>query len=221
MIVRNPRLRLGDRLGMLSVIGKSSRTTTTKNMRWIFKCDCGATTDKSAGDARRMRHCGCKTVRSGRRTKFGFRMLDVPEYPVWRRMLRRCYNKNCFEYKNYGGRGIRVCDQWLINFKQFFQDMGSRPTPLHCIERLDNNGNYEPSNCAWSDRVSQNNNKRDNIVIELDGERMTIAEWSRKIGVSLKTLHSRHYKGLSPEQILSKKVKRIGRWHRKGATDVG
>lgn len=87
-------------------------------------------------------------------------MSNTPEYKAWFEMKRRCYNKNRKGYKNYGGRGIKVCDRWLESFENFYEDMGDRPSPNHSLDRIDVNGNYEPSNCKWSDRTEQNYNQR-------------------------------------------------------------
>ena len=82
------------------------------------------------------------------------------ERHIWRAMIYRCTNSKTINFKYYGGSGIKVCDRWLSNFDTFFKDMGKRPSPKHSIDRIDNKGNYEPSNCKWSTRKEQNNNKR-------------------------------------------------------------
>lgn len=80
---------------------------------------------------------------------------------IWRAMKSRCYNpKNMKDYKNWGGRGIQICDEWLNDFEEFKKYVGERPTPKHTIDRIDNEGNYEPGNVKWSTRTEQNNNKR-------------------------------------------------------------
>lgn len=87
-------------------------------------------------------------------------MNGTPEYLAWQNMKARCYKKNCSGYTNYGGRGIEVCDQWRNSFSAFYAYMGKRPTPKHSIDRLDNDGNYEPSNCHWATRLEQQRNRR-------------------------------------------------------------
>lgn len=96
--------------------------------------------------------------------KHGESELDIksPEYEAWSHMMSRCYNPNSKDYRNYGARGIVVCDSWVKNLVNFIDDIGRRPTPKHTLGRKDNNGNYEPSNCEWQTRTKQARNRRTN-----------------------------------------------------------
>lgn len=118
---------------------------------------------------------------------------ETPEYSVWLDIKRRCYNENTIGYKNYGGRGIAVCDRWLHSFKDFYEDMGKRPKGDYSIERNDVNGNYEPSNCRWATRLEQANNKRNNRWVTIDGVTKTLGGWSIASGLPMSTLRGRYY----------------------------
>jgi len=107
-----------------------------------------------------------------------------PEYHCWRAMLARCNNPNATGYSNYGGRGIRVCPQWLTDFRTFVADVGPRPSMDHSIDRIDNDGHYEPSNVKWSTTEEQNRHKRSLIYITINGETACLAEWARRNGLS-------------------------------------
>ena len=88
------------------------------------------------------------------------------EYQAWSDMLQRCYNPNCKDYKNYGGRGITVCDRWLHSYENFLKDMGRAPGKGYSIDRINNNGNYDPGNCRWATSSQQNSNKRSKAEME-------------------------------------------------------
>lgn len=120
-------------------------------------------------------------------------MSHTLEYKSWESMKERCLNKNHKSYPKYGGRGIKVCSRWSgkNGFKNFFEDMGKRPSSKHSIDRIDVNGNYDLENCRWSSIEEQANNRTNNTFLTCDGTTMTIAQWARKVNVSEKTLHSR------------------------------
>lgn len=113
-------------------------------------------------------------------------------YSIWKHITQRCLNKNNPSYKNYGGRGITICERWK-DYANFFADMGDCPEGMS-IDRIDNNGNYEPSNCRWADKKTQANNTRTNIFIKHDGETLTIKQWSEKLSIPYLTLYQRIFK---------------------------
>lgn len=121
-------------------------------------------------------------------TKHGYYGTNI--YRVWIRMNSRCNNPNDKAYSWYGERGIKVCDRWS-DFALWMEDMGERPTPKHTLERIDVNGNYEPSNCKWATMKEQGNNRRDNIVIRFNGETKTQMQWAEQLGISHSALSKR------------------------------
>lgn len=121
-----------------------------------------------------------------------------PEYKAWDAMKQRCFNQKCKAYKNYGGRGISVCDNWLA-FDNFIADMGYKPSPKHSLDRIDNHKGYEPENCKWATRHEQNSNRRNNIVIN----GITLNEFAKLHNINFSTLAYRyHTMGLRDNDLL-------------------
>ncbi len=181
---------------------------------WTCRCQCGTIKDVYGSSLKNgaSKTCGCGIVAATirRSTKHGMACrgrLKV-EYQTWSGMKDRCRNKNHAEYPIYGGRGIVVCERWLNSFGNFFADMGPRPSPRHSIDRIDNDGNYEPTNCRWATPIEQANNKRNNRMLSLDGETRTLPDWARLLGVSSHVLHQRLHRGWSVERTLRTKVKK-------------
>ena len=125
------------------------------------------------------------------------------EYSIWSGMRARCYNEKNPTYQRYGARGVRVCPEWRENFLNFLRDMGRRPSPDHSLDRINNNGNYEPGNCKWSTRQEQCRNRRSSRLITLGSVTKTQAEWSDETGISQGTIYSRLKNGWSPERALT------------------
>lgn len=125
-------------------------------------------------------------------------------------MIQRCENKKSKDYKDYGGRGIVVCDEWRYSFKTFLHDMGVKPSIYHSLERIDVNGNYYKSNCKWATNLEQANNKRNSKRLEYNGINITVSEWARKIGMHRGSLQNRIDKKWPIEMILSTKLFKPG-----------
>lgn len=131
-----------------------------------------------------------------------FRLL--PEYKSWVCMKQRCYNPNSSQFSIYGARGIKVCQRWLDSFENFLEDMGSKPDKCYTIDRIDVNGNYEPSNCKWSTKIEQGNNRRDNRWIIYKGKQYTISNFARLFNVEPNNVFADFRRGLTEEQVISK-----------------
>lgn len=117
------------------------------------------------------------------------------EYWVWAALIQRCTNPHAKGYPNYGGRGVSVCARWRDSYDAFLEDMGRRPSPGHCIDRIDNDGPYSPENCRWATRLEQNRNRRGRRLIELAGERVCLAVAAERLGLTYETARKRLNRG--------------------------
>ena len=150
----------GQRFGRLLV---TARAASRHGARFHCICDCGSQVVARASNLRGgyTRSCGCLKYEetSKRRRKHGHSVPETSEYRTWKSLKGRCNNPNDKAFHNYGDRGITICDRWRNSFENFFADMGPRPPNLS-LERIDNDGNYEPGNCVWDTRRKQNRNQR-------------------------------------------------------------
>lgn len=128
-------------------------------------------------------------------------MLETPTYRSWKSMNARCNCQSNKDFHKYGGRGISVCDRWK-DFKSFYEDMGDRPDGM-TIDRIDVNGNYEPSNCRWASPKTQGRNTRSNVIIEFNGKAQCIADWAEEVGIERKTLEYRMRSGWEASRALT------------------
>lgn len=149
----------GKTFNRLTVISCAAR----KPVRWNCRCICGGLvvvkTEWLASN--NTKSCGCLNIETRKTALLRHGRTHTTEHVIWRGMRRRCENINCHAYKNYGGRGISVCERWQT-FENFFADMGPRPSSLYSLDRVDNDGNYEPGNCRWATRIQQIRNRRSN-----------------------------------------------------------
>lgn len=134
----------------------------------------------------------------------------TPPYRVWVDLRRRCNDARRPDFYRYGGRGIKVCERWSV-FANFLADMGEKPGPEYSIERIDNDGNYEPSNCKWSTAAEQSNNRRSNQLISFRGQTKTITEFATQHGLKPGTLLGRIKSNWDVELALTKAPRNWGR----------
>lgn len=182
--------------------------------RWIFRCDCGNETESSIGAVRAgyIKSCGCLIGEANRARLLKHGYKGTPTYLSWQNAKARCYNPKNKRFSDYGGRGITMCDRWRENFEAFLEDMGERPDG-DSIDRIDNNGNYEPGNCRWASKGQQNGNVRGRLRIEYEGQSYSIKEFSRLMGVDFANLYYRVRKaGQDPVQAV--KALQSGKWKR-------
>ncbi len=200
MSKRNPNARgtprqpiIGKRFGSLYVLAYIG------NSQWFCRCDCGkyTATPRAYGLINgTTTTCGC-----GKGEKNGSH--KHPEYRIWMGMKNRCYDPQSDVFNYYGGRGIKVCDRWLKSFSAFLGDMGKRPSPKHQINRINNDGDYEPSNCEWVLQSVNMRNTRTTRFLTHDGITLPLIEWAEKLHILPTTIRMRLSKGWSITDTLT------------------
>lgn len=180
----------GKVFGRLTVVRYLGVNRTGKASWWV-RCECGKEKRVDASNLTRKNHptrsCGCWMKEQIRAAIQTHGMSHHPAYAVWRSMVDRCRLPTHQAWKNYGGRGIRVCPRWE-NFESFWSDMRDTYVSGLCLERKDNEKGYSPENCCWASYTAQNSNRRDNRMIHTPWGRITLKEASRKSGIGYTTL---------------------------------
>lgn len=187
----------GQRFGRLVIIsfGKKGRRV----IHALCQCDCGNFCAPVVSNMRRgtTTSCGCfrseQKAEIGRAAKTTHGLSRVPLYSVWRGMMHRCYDASHIHYHRYGGRGINVCDKWKIP-KFFIEDMSPTYSKGLTLDRIDNDGPYEPGNCRWATPEQQNSNKSNNVYFTHDGQTLTISQWGRMWNVTRSAAGKRIHK---------------------------
>jgi hypothetical protein len=150
---------------------------------WGCLCSCGKETVVQGKHLRTGHTTSCGHVHRLRFSRKTHGQSHTTEYRIWSGILTRCYNQRSRPYRNYGGRGITVCDSWRASFGSFLADVGERPSRAHSIDRINNDGPYSPENCRWATKVEQCNNTRYNRRLTFRGETKTLTEWCRLLGL--------------------------------------
>lgn len=189
---------------------------------WLFQCQCGKTTTMTTGNFRSgtVFSCGCLQIETaGEQTKT-HGLSNTPEYHIWSTLKQRITNSKCKDYPNYGGRGIKLYPNWNDSFTTFIADMGQRPGEGYSIERIDNDGDYTPSNCHWATAIEQANNKSNSLLVEYQGKLKTVAQIAREANVSYEMLRRRIHRGQTASYAILKMTPNQPtqryRWKRRG-----
>ena len=192
-------------------------TNMSGKTAWECKCDCGNITFVTTSNltCNRIRSCGCLKIKQLLERSTTHNQRHTVLYSVWRGLRQRCNNPKHASYHNYGGRGITVCEEWDKSFQAFYdwsyangystENQKDEKLKL-TIDRIDNNGNYEPSNCRWVDRKTQTRNMRTTRFITFNGQNKSVSEWCEIYGIKLQTFNTRIRNGWSIEEALTKPI---------------
>lgn len=185
----------GDAIGDWTVLREAEpaiRKDGNTRRRMLCRCKCGTEKIVLQQNLKIGRSTGCGCEQAAKTSNFHTRhgMSHSPIYRTWSAMKSRCLSPNNTHFKHYGGRGITVCDRWLV-FENFLADMGERPTPKSEIDRIDANGHYEPGNVRWSNRRQQNRNRRDTRYITMNGETLALPDWCDRLNLHYPTIEGR------------------------------
>lgn len=198
--------------GRLVVTRFAGYTQTRPEALWHCLCICNTSVIVRAASllsSRPTQSCGCLQKEAATTTRHGHarRGKRTPEHRAWTAMLQRCTNPKNKVYQHYGDRGIAVCSEWF-NFEQFLTDMGPRPTQKHTLERKDNNGAYDKTNCIWATHSQQCRNTRRTHFITFQEETLCLADWAKRLGISVKTLANRIRRGWTIERAFIQSIQK-------------
>lgn len=206
----SPQLIRGSRNNLLRdltgwVSGKLTVVEATHERKhgqvvWRCLCECGNTFLSPSMQLahRKVKSCGC-IPRGAQPTH---RLSGSPEYGTWYMMIFRCHNPESNSFKNYGAKGINVCDRWRAAFANFLADMGPRPSSIHTLDRKDNSRGYEPENCVWATRAEQSRNTSRNVSMEIDGKLWCRKDIAEAMGMDESLLRTRMKQGMTLEQAI-------------------
>lgn len=208
----------GKKFGRLLVLERIENKTYkcgASTVQYLCECECGSKTIVLAYRLRRgtTKSCGCLRRDMGKESLFKHGHGGERIYRIWVHMRERCEKPNVREYEHYGGRGITVCDEWKNNFEPFYEwAITHGYEESLTIDRIDTNGNYEPSNCRWSTKKAQANNRRNNRFLTYNGQCKNVTQWAEEKGINPNTLFTQLERGWSVERALEV-TKTNGRLH--------
>lgn len=192
---------LGARVGRWTVVDRAEG----RGGSWLCVCECGTRRVVLGARLRRgrSRSCGClkNDLTVARFSTHGASRRGplAPLFAIWNSMIRRCHTPSSGGYRDYGGRGIEVCDEWRGDFLAFARAVGDRPSPLHSLDRIDNSKGYAPGNVRWATPTEQSRNTRRNRALTVRGETMCLAAWAERVGLRRMTISNRIKSGWSVE----------------------
>lgn len=208
---------VGKKFGRLTVVEVFDSEIDSKHSSRKCRCICERGNEvvvcSSSLKRENTKSCGCLQLESASRVNVKHGGTNDRLYKIWLSMKSRCYREKQKVYSNYGGRGIQVCEEWLNDygaFRDWAYDNGYNESAAHgecTIDRINVNGNYCPENCRWVSVKEQNQNKRNNRILTLNGESKTLTEWAGVIGVDSHTVYNRIKKGWPMELVLSSNIK--------------
>lgn len=207
----------GIRFGKLLVLRDSGERTKAGKARFICLCDCGVEKSIIGGNLNNglVNSCGCE---KDKKTSERFKKHGFSKHPMFNRylgMISRCYDKEASEYHNYGARGIKVCDRWRLSVSDFINDIGAQPTESHTMDRIDNDGDYCPSNIRWATKKEQSINRRVTRMFTFNGIQMCAADWARSLGMTKVAVLNRIRSGWPLELALTTPAIKRG-FHKRG-----
>ena len=195
---------IGKKYGILTVMSEVKERNKNGHILYNVKCECGKEkqvlgSSLRTGGSRSCNKCSILTGSHG--------MWKSREFNIWQSMKDRCYNQNNIRYKNYGGRGVVVCDRWVNSFKNFYCDMGD--SNGLSIDRIDVYGNYEPYNCRWANAKAQSRNRTNNAKFTYLNETLCMSEWCEKINMPTSTFLNRINRGWSIDKTIETPIRKL------------
>ncbi len=184
---------VGKSFGRLTIIEEAGRSKS-REVLWVCRCRCGTVTQPICQSSLNNGHtlsCGCLRLERLRATLVTHGLTNYPEYRAWLRMIRRCHRPSGHDVAAYAERGITVCEEWRNSPEAFCAYVGPRPSPAHSIDRINNDGNYEPGNVRWATRTEQQRNRRCSVVIQTHDGRVSLQDFAKQHGLLPDTVRSR------------------------------
>lgn len=203
------KYKIGDKIGRLTILDIEKRKIGKHTRIYCYcECKCGnhiwARMDALGLEYGKTQSCKCYRKEISHIINSSHISSETTEYNTWIAMKERCLNPKSPNYHLYGGRGIKICDRWLHSFENFLEDMGHKPNRKYSIERIDVDGNYEPSNCKWATNEEQQNNKRNSVKVSIDGKNYSVKQLAEKYSIKESRIRNWKRRNKSIPDMLNK-----------------